>query len=184
MDIRRLTINDLGVIAAIDRSEHVEREYEVVEGALRERPVTMAEIPPWTASGDGPHSVASKIDFCRERVLAGGQFMAAFEGERVLGVAVVEPVYDPPLARLAFLHVSRPYRRGGVAAALWDSAVQEATVASAEALYVSATPTDSAVGFYLSQGCVLAIPPHPRLFEEEPEDIHLFLPLRRPRSEP
>ena len=42
---------------------------------------------------------------------------------------------------------------------------------------MSATPTGSAVGFYLSRGCVLADPPHPQLFAEEPEDIHFVLPL-------
>ena len=179
MEIRRLAIDDVGVIAAIDRSEHVEREYEVVEAELRERPVTVVDIPAWASSGTGPHTVASKIDFCRGRLLAGGQLLAAFEGERVIGVAVVEPAFDPPLARLAFLHVSRPYRRGGVGAALWRSAVEAAMAAAAEALYVSAVPTGTAVDFYLSQGCTLATPPHPRLFEEEPHDIHLVVPLNR-----
>lgn len=179
MEIRRLTPDDVGVVAAIDRSERVHRQYHVVEGKLRERPVTMAEIPPWTSSGTGPHTVASKIDFCRERLLAGGQLLAALDGNAVLGVAVVEPAFDPPLARLAFLHVSRPHRRSGVGAALWRSAVHAAMAAEAEALYVSAVPTGSAVDFYLRQGCALATPPHPRLFDEEPEDIHLVLPLSR-----
>lgn len=177
MEIRTLTIDDVGVVATIDRSEHVDREYEVVDGALRERPVTVAEIPAWTPSGPGDHTAASKIDFCRSRLLEGGQLLAAFDGQQVLGVAVVEPAFEPPLAWLAFLHVSRPYRRTGVAAALWRAAVQSATDAAAEALYVSATPTGSAVGFYLSRGCSLATPPHPRLFEEEPDDIHLVCPL-------
>jgi GNAT superfamily N-acetyltransferase len=142
----------------------------------------MVEIPPWTSSGTGPHTVASKIDFCHGLLLEGGQLLAALEGKQVLGVAVVEPSFEPPLAWLAFLHVSRPYRRSGVGAALWRSAVQAATAAAAEALYVSATPTGSAVNFYLSQGCALATPPHPRLFEEEPEDIHLVCSLDRPRA--
>jgi hypothetical protein len=54
-----------------------------------------------------------------------------------------------------------------------------ARAASATRLYVSATPTGSAVNFYLRQGCVLADPPHPALFELEPEDIHLILPLQQ-----
>ena len=182
VEIRRLTIDDLAVVAAIDRSEHVDREYQVVDGELRERPVTMADIPPWTSSGDGSHSVASKTDFCRASLLAGGLLFAAFDGDQVLGVSVVEPAFDPPLARMTFLHVSRPHRRSGVAAALWRTAVEEAMAAAADALYVTATPTGSAVGFYLRQGCTLAIPPHPRLFEEEPDDIHLVLPLKHLRG--
>jgi predicted N-acetyltransferase YhbS len=179
VEVRRLTVDDVGLVAAIDRSEHVDREYEVVAGELRERPVTVVEVPPWTPSGTGPHSVASKVDFCRRRLLEGGELLVAFEGQRVLGAAVVEPAFEPPLAWLAFLHVSRPNRRAGVATALWRSAVEAASAAGAEAFYVSATPTGSAVGFYLRQGCALATPPHPRLFEEEPDDIHLVCPLAR-----
>jgi len=43
--------------------------------------------------------------------------------------------------------------------------------ASATRMYVSATPTDSAVNFYSRPGCVLAGPPHQALFDREPEDI-------------
>jgi len=45
-------------------------------------------------------------------------------------------------------------------------------------MYVSATPTESAVGFYLRQGCRLAQPVHPELFAAEPEDVHLVCPLK------
>ena len=63
------------------------------------------------------------------------------------------------------------------AAALWDECVRLARGSGATQMYVSATPTRSAVGFYLSRGCRLAQPVHARLFEEEPEDIHLILDL-------
>ncbi len=45
--------------------------------------------------------------------------------------------------------------------------------AGATSLYVSATPTASAIGFYLGQGCGLADPVHPALYAAEPDDIHL-----------
>jgi ribosomal protein S18 acetylase RimI-like enzyme len=174
--VRTLAISDVELIASIDRSEHVEREYHVVNGKLAERPVTMAEVPPWT-SVDGPHSAASKIEFCQDRIGRGGELFGVFDGDTIAGVAVVEPHFDPPTAWLSFLHVSRPFRRCGAASALWRAAVDRAVAASAESLYVSATPTGSAVGFYLAQGCVLADPPRSDLFEEEPDDIHLVLPL-------
>ena len=90
-----------------------------------------------------------------------------------MGVAIVVPELEPELAWLAFLHVSRPHRRRGAATALWGAAVERARSAGATSLYVSATPTGSAVGFYLRQGCRLADPVHPRLYGDEPEDIHL-----------
>ena len=44
-------------------------------------------------------------------------------------------------------------------------------------MYISATPTGSAIGFYLAHGAVLAEPVHPVLFDLEPEDIHLVAPV-------
>jgi ribosomal protein S18 acetylase RimI-like enzyme len=177
VEIQSLTIEDVGIVASVDRSERVDREYEVIDGELQERRITMADIPAWEMSGSGAHSVAAKIEFCRERIRLGGELVAAAQGAEVLGVMVVEPRFDPPLARLTFLHVSRPHRRQGVASALWRAAVERAVEASATALYVSAVPTGSAVGFYLRQGCRLADPPHDLLLEEEPEDVHLVCRL-------
>jgi len=93
------------------------------------------------------------------------------------GIARILPGSASALAWLALLHVGRPHRRRGVASALWTAAEQVALEAGAEAMYVSATPSDSAVGFYLSRGCRLADPPHPDLLAEEPEDIHFVCPI-------
>jgi GNAT superfamily N-acetyltransferase len=179
MQVRTLADIDHALVARIDRSEHVDVEYEVIDGRLVERPVTMADIPPWDL-GTGHHSVTDKLDFCLARIAEGGIPLGAFDDgdDGVLGIAIVHPRFEPPLAWLSFLHVSRPHRRRGVARALWDAAADLAGGAGATSMYVSATPTGSAVGFYLSRGCVLADPVHPRLHAEEPEDIHLVCPLQ------
>lgn len=177
--VRRLSIDEVDVVHAIDRAEHVDVQYAVVDGALVEVPVVMADVPSWYPDGDGEHSVANYVAFCRDRMAEGGALLGAFgDGGDVLGLAIVHPVFEPPMAWLSFLHVSRPHRRGGVASALWDAAITMAGDAGAESIYVSATPTGSAVGFYLSRGSRLASPPHPTLFALEPEDIHLVCPLR------
>ena len=172
-EVRRLAPGDLDLIARIDRSEHVDVEYAVIDGQLTERPVSMADIPRWDPVGTGPHSVAAKVAFCEPILSRGAAFFGAFEGELLLGLAVVDASFEPGLAWLAFLHVSRGARRRGAATALWDAAIQEAARASARSIYVSATPTGSAVGFYLSRGCRLADPVHPALYALEPDDIHL-----------
>lgn len=171
--VRRLGPDDVGLIANIDRSEHVDVEYTVTDGRLVTRPVTMVDVPPWDPVGTGPHSVAARIAFCRPIVAGGASLLGAFDGEDVLGLAVVDGSFEPSLAWLAFLHVSRPHRRRGAASALWDAAIETARSADAKAIYVSATPTGSAVGFYLSRGCVLADSVHADLYAREPEDIHL-----------
>lgn len=176
-EVRRLGFDDVGLIAEIDRSEHVDVEYAVVDGRLIERPVSMADIPPWDLVGAGPHSVAAKVAFCAPLVAGGAALLGAFEGDRVLGLAVVDGSFEPGLAWLAFLHVGREARRRGGASALWGAATHEAAEAGAESMYISATPTGSAVGFYLSRGCRLADPVHPALYAMEPDDIHLVCSL-------
>jgi len=155
ISIRRIGLTGLReVVGAIDRSEHVDGEYAVVEGRLVERPVTMSDIPPLDPVGDGFHSVAARVQFCASVVDEhAGVVLGAFNGERVAGVAVVAPSFEPPLAWFAYLDVNRADRRHGVASALWDAAGHLARESSALHLYVSATPTASAVGFYLSRGC-------------------------------
>lgn len=177
-DIRRLGADDLDVIARIDRSEHVELEYRVLDGELIERPITMADIPRWDPVGTGPFSVAAQIAFCEPVVAGGAAFLAAFDRDDPAGVVVVDPVFEPPMAWLAYLHVSRPHRRRGVATALWTAAADVAIASGATSMYVSAVPTGSAIGFYLGRGCELAHRPHPKLYELEPDDVHLVCALQ------
>jgi ribosomal protein S18 acetylase RimI-like enzyme len=167
----------VALVATIDRSEHVEMQYRMVDGQLHEIPATITEVPAWDPTGSGPHSVAAEIEFCTSVVARGGVLLGAFDGEVLVGLAIVHPSFEPRLAWLAFLHVSQPFRRRGAAQALWNTAVAIAVASGARSIYVSATPTESAVGFYLRQGCRLADPVHPELFAAEPEDIHLTCSL-------
>jgi ribosomal protein S18 acetylase RimI-like enzyme len=178
MKVCRLESSDVALVASIDRSEHVDVQYRVEGGRLVEAPVLMADIPPWDPEGSGDHSVASHIAFCASVVADGAALLGAFgdDGE-LMGLATVHPGFEPGLAWLTTLHVSREHRRRGAASALWDAAAALAREAGARSLYVSATPTGSAVGFYLGRGCRLADPVHPELFASEPEDIHLVCPL-------
>src|SRR5262245_20171189 len=173
MRVRRLQAEDVSLVAAIDRSEHVASQYRVIDGELREFPAAITDIAAWDPTGHGPHSVAAHIAFCSAAIARGGILLGAFDAKRTAGLAIVNPAFEPRLAWLAFLHVSRPYRRRGAAQALWNVAVNTAVANGAESIYVSATPTESAVGFYLRQGCHLADPVHSDLFAAEPEDIHL-----------
>ena len=113
------------------------------------------------------------IELWRPVVAGGAAFLGAFDGDELLGLVIVDESFEPGLAWLAFLHITREHRRGGVGSALWAAAVKLAAAARAPSIYVSAAPSGSAVGFYLSRGCRLADPPHPELLAKEPEDIHL-----------
>jgi ribosomal protein S18 acetylase RimI-like enzyme len=173
MRVTKLQAEDVSLVARIDRSEHVDVQYRVIDGELRQIPAAITEIAAWDPIASGPHSVTAVIAFCDSVVARGGILLGAVDGEETAGVAIVHPAFEPLLAWLAFLHVSRPFRRRGAAQALWNAAVDIAVAKGSESIYVSATPTGSAVGFYLRQGCRLAHPVHPDLFAAEPEDIHL-----------
>ena len=178
INVRQLPPSDVALVAAIDRSEHVEVEYRVKDGHLVEAPVTVADIPAWDPDGSGEHSVASHIVVAASAIECGADLFGAFdEAGQLMGLATVHARFEPGLAWLATLHVSRPHRRRGAATALWAASVDLALKAGAHALYVSATPTGSAVGFYLGRGCQLADRVHPLLFAQEPHDIHLVCPL-------
>ena len=178
MQVSRLPAEDVSLVATIDRSEHVDLQYCVIDGELQQVPAMITEVPAWDPTGSGPHSVTAHVAFCESVVARGGILLGAFDGERTAGLAIIHPAFEPALAWLAFLHVSRPYRRKGAAQALWNAAADIAVENGATSIYVSATPTESAIGFYLRQGCRLVDPVHPDLFAAEPEDIHFVRSLR------
>ena len=122
MQVRRLQAKDVSLVATIDRSEHVDVQYRVIDGELQPIPAAITEVPAWDPTGSGPHSVTAEIAFCESVVARGGILLGAFDGERTVGLAIVHPAFEPLLAWLAFLHVSRPYRRRGAAQALWNVA--------------------------------------------------------------
>ncbi len=176
IDIRHLPPADIRLIAEIDRSERVDVGYMVSDGDLVSRPVDW-DVPTWDPTGAGERSVSGVIAFWEPIVDGGASLIGAFDGQTFLGLAIVDGSFEPGMAWMALLHVSRPHRRTGVASALWAECELVAGAAGATSMYVSAAPSGSAVGFYLSRGCELADPPHPDLFGMEPEDIHLVCPI-------
>jgi N-acetylglutamate synthase-like GNAT family acetyltransferase len=104
-------------------------------------------------------------------------FLGAFAGEQLVGMASLRHRLAPNMAQLTTLHVSKPFRRAGVARELLRSVMGLAKESGARSIYVSATPSESAVGFYLSQGFRPADVPDPEMFRLEPEDIHMIRAL-------
>ena len=171
--VETLDAGQLGLIAQIDRSEHIEALYEVESGELTARTADI-DVPPWISDGSGPHSVQGFIDDLTPILERGATLLGVFDHEQLAGVAIVEERFEGDMAWLVFLHVGNGYRRQGVGTALWSEAVARARSAGATSMYVSATPSASAVGFYLDRGCALATRPHPLLFADEPADIHFI----------
>jgi GNAT superfamily N-acetyltransferase len=105
--------------------------------------------------------------------------IGAFRGGSLVGVGVITPGIRPGMAQLAYLHVTQPYRRKGVASSIARTLIGVARDLGSRRIYVSATPSQSAVGFYRSLGFQPAAEPLPELFALEPEDIHMILDLTK-----
>jgi GNAT superfamily N-acetyltransferase len=176
IEVRELGADCIELIREIDRSEHIDMQYTVKDGRLCSERVDF-EVPQWDPEGHGDHSSARRIAEFRPIVENGAILLGAFIEDLLAGIAIVDPSFEERTAWFAFLHVSRAYRRRGVAAALWATGTEIAAAADATSIYVSATPSGSAVGFYTSRGCRLAAAPHPALFAKEPEDIHFLCPV-------
>lgn len=169
--IRRLGIEELVRVVEIDVSERdnvivTQHGTELAETAEEwERPARTAAA--WAAQ------VADWVTILG----SGGTGLGAFADARMVGLAILRPELEPGVAQLAALFVDRSHRRQGVAAALCNELEQLARAEGARMLYVSATESRSAVGFYRSRGFVPTATPHPDLLALEPLDIHMIKPL-------
>ncbi len=171
---RQLTRAELDLIWTIDRAEVIEAIYYLRDGALVLQPehYDMTGWPP----GEGDQYAPILRD-CFDR---GGWFYGVFDGAKLCAVAVLESKSigrESDQLQLKFLHVGRACRGQGWGKALFAAAAQEARRRGAKWLYVSATPSQHTIDFYLRQGCALTPEPDPALFALEPEDIHLVCPI-------
>jgi GNAT superfamily N-acetyltransferase len=174
MQLRRLRRDEVELIWTIDRSEVHHHIYELHDGQLV-RTARYFEIPGWRPGAAEEETPALLDSFDR-----GGIFLGVFDGDALIGVSVLQSARVGRAGdqmQLGYLYVSRAYRGRGVGSQLFDAAVSFARDAGVNALYISATPTENTVEFYLNRGSVLAPEPDPRLLAAEPHDIHLVYPL-------
>ena len=168
---RELLRNEIEQVRSIDRREVIENIYYFEDGALVPKPehYDMQGWPPGEAEIYTP-----MLYDCFDR---GGRFYGAFDDAKLIGVAILESKFigkNKDQLQLKFLHVSRDYRNRGLGKQLFELARAKARERGARLMYISATPSENTVNFYLQLGAVVTDEPDPELFELEPEDIHLF----------
>ena len=171
IEIRDLAVDELGHAVEIDVTEDGSVVLEQRGTAIQARPEE------WHRPA---RDAAGWRDFearWRAFVPASGAALGAFAGTRLVGIATLRRAIRPGLDQLEALFVDRAHRRLGVAAALVAELEALARSGGARQLYVSATPSESAVGFYRSRGFVPTAAPIPELLEHEPEDVHMTLAL-------
>ena len=170
MNIRILQRDEIRLIWQIDRREIVQNIYFLNNGKLVLKP-DYFDIQGWPPGE--PELYTPILLDCYDR---GGIFWGAFEKDTLVGVAILESRFigsQQGTLQLKFLHVSRDYRKRGIASTLFKLAIEKAKGLGAKKLYISATPSEHTINYYLRLGCVLAKEIDPELFALEPEDIHL-----------
>jgi predicted N-acetyltransferase YhbS len=170
MNIRLLQRAEILLIWEIDRREIVQNTYVLQDGKLVLKP-DYFDIQGWPP-GEAELYMPMLLD-CYDR---GGMFWGAFEDDVLIGVAILESKFigsQHDTLQLKFLHVSRDVRRQGLGSRLFNLAVEKAKSLRAKKIYISATPSENTVNYYLGLGCVLATEIDSDLFALEPEDIHL-----------
>ncbi len=173
--IRRLGSSEVGKLRDIDRTETVRIGYRQAGTELIDMAVHWDDAG-WR-EGDGEHSFGQMIRGAVALLDLGGTAFGAFDGDRLVGIAIYRPRLAETVGQLGLLHVSNGYRRRGIASRLFREVLALARADGATRLYVSATPSGSAVGFYLHHGFVPTDRPNPQLLAEEPDDIHMVLTL-------
>lgn len=170
MIIRSLQREEIPLVWQIDRREIIQNIYHLRDGELVLVP-DYFDVQGWPP-GEAEHYTPMLTD-CFDR---GGMFWGAFEDEKIVGTAVLESKFigtKHETLQLKFLHVSRDQRKQGSAKKLFLLAVEKAESLGAKKLYISATPSENTINFYMHLGCTLTTELDPELFALEPEDIHL-----------
>jgi predicted N-acetyltransferase YhbS len=170
MLIRELERHEVEQVWSIDRREVIENIYSLKDGMLILHPefYDMQGWPP----GESELYAPILLD-CFDR---GGTFFGAFEGQELIGVSVLESKLigkHKDQLQLKFMQVSNRRRKQGLGKLLFLKTVEKARELNARRLYISATPSENTVNFYMQMGCTLAEEIDPELFELEPEDIHM-----------
>lgn len=162
-----MSSDEVKLIKDIDASESSSVVYYYRNGAIVKEDEEWHR-PRWNeATAQGHiHSAISILE-------KGGAVFGSFDGNLLVGFATLLYRLEDDMAQLADLQVSKDYRRRGIATQLVTEVLALAKEKDARSIYVSATPSESAVGFYKSMGFDLAEKVNKELFELEPEDIHM-----------
>jgi GNAT superfamily N-acetyltransferase len=147
----------------------------VARRADRRRPLSGLRIDelPWSEA-----ELAEIAERLAPVLEAGGVALGAFAGDRLVGAAVLGGERFGSRLELAFLYVDAAARGRGAATALLDEVCRRARARGAAQLYVSASDTESSIGFYLDRGWRPADPPEAALAAGyPPSDIGLTLDL-------
>lgn len=171
IELKKLSKQDLDAVHQIDRSESVETMYRPAGDELEsyDDSIELASRPEFWEK---------LLDQWRDEFDAGAEAIGAYDGEKMIGIAIVKHGIRQGVDQIIATYVDAEYRLSGIAKSLYLELEDSARAAGAQQLFVCAMPTGSAVGFYQSQGfqfdagSACALPP------EEEQRIPMVKPLK------
>jgi len=171
---RALAQAEIQRIAEIDRSEEIFESYRCKENVLF---LIESRI---SVTGFDHQELKKMLQHQEQIINEGGEVIAAFKNDHILGAASVEKTkrgQNAEYCKLDLLYVSKEARGEKIGQFLLQKCKKIAQRFGASKLYISATPTKGTVDFYLKNGAVLVKEIDQELFKMEPEDIHLEIEL-------
>ena len=175
LNVRTLNRSEIENVRNLDRREIVEQVYYLDNGQLKLKN-EFYDIKTWKAD-----ELERSIEHLYEIYDGHGYILGGFAEGKLIAVSALDSEFfgkNRNYLQLYFFHVDSRYRGLGFGKKLLNRTIIKAKELGAKKLYISATPSQKTINFYLSMGCELTSEVHPRLFELEPEDIHLQLALQ------
>ncbi len=170
MEYRLLNKEEIKRVNEIDRTEVIEHIYYYREEKL-ELVKEFCSVNKWNHEEVQIHT-SSLNDICNR----GGFIFGAFDGSNLVGIISLDNEFigrNKDQLNLAGFWVSKDYRKMGIGKTLVKLVKEKAKEMGAKKLYVSATPSENTVNFYMNRGFELAKEIVGKLYELEPEDIHM-----------
>lgn len=97
----------------------------------------------------------------------------AFEENKIVGfMSLVKKTVSDRMI-LDLIQVDQNYRGNGIGRELWKTAVEEARVAGAKEIYISAFPAEETINFYKAMGADVTDKPIISIANDEPDDLQL-----------
>lgn len=166
IEIRPLKLDELSLIYQIDRSEEVKRSYAHEDGELITKEIGHNIL-------NDTHFWDGHIGNWQEAVEKNALAFAAYKQGEPAGFTIVAMDTEPDATQILALYVSAEYRMSGIAKSLYLEALDATRAAQKKKIYVAATPTESAVAFYLSQGFMVLQGKNNNMMYLEDGDIHM-----------
>lgn len=173
--VQEINNNNLHKLHEIDRSEIIERIYYLIHGklVLKDEYYNMTDFP----EGELKSMIKKQAILLKN----GGKVIGIFNPkDTLIGISSLENQLrgsQKNYLKMDILYVSKAFRRYGIGKKLVEIIKEKARLMGAKKLYISATPSENTINFYLKNGAQLTQELDQELFELEPKDIHLELPL-------